>query len=142
MPSSLSEEEVAPTPLAAFPSASILLAEDDDVVRAATRQVLENAGYQVLAVCNGREGLAAYEAAPDSIDMAILDVVMPEMGGVELLEVLRARNINLPVLLLTGYADIPPSGMGIAPIAVLQKPMRSRDLLNKVHSLLESRQVA
>lgn len=142
MPSSVSEEDVAPTPVAAYPSATILLAEDDDVVRAATRQVLENAGYHVIAVCNGREGLTAYEAAPDTIDIAILDVVMPEMGGVELLEVLRARNIKLPVLLLTGYADIPPSGMGIAPIAVLQKPMRSRDLLNKLHLLLEPTRVA
>jgi DNA-binding response OmpR family regulator len=128
---------VIPEPVNPFPSATILLAEDDDVVRAATQQVLENAGYKVLAVANGKQGLNAFDANPSAIDLAILDVVMPEMGGIELLELLRGRNVVLPVLMLTGYADIPPAGSGSAPIALLQKPMRARDLLSKVNHLLK-----
>lgn len=129
--------EVIPEPVNPFPSATILLAEDDDVVRAATQQVLENAGYKVVAVANGKQGLNAFDANPSVIDLAILDVVMPEMGGIELLELLRGRNVVLPVLMLTGYADIPPAGSGSAPIALLQKPMRARDLLSKVNHLLK-----
>lgn len=125
-----------------FPSATILLAEDDDVVRAATQQVLENAGYKVVAVANGKLGIDAYDENPNAIDLAILDVVMPEMGGVELLEMLRGRNPLLPVLMLTGYADLPPSATGATPIGLLQKPMRARDLLNKVHRLLARVNVA
>lgn len=116
-------------------SATVLLAEDDALVRTATTQMLASAGYHVIAVANGKEGIEAYDRDPKAINIAVLDVVMPEMGGVELLEALRARDPGLPVLLLTGYAEV-NAGAGAAPVAMLQKPVRAKQLLDAIQRLL------
>jgi PAS domain S-box-containing protein len=129
--------EAVPVREAELAAATILLAEDEPLVRAATSQMLSNAGYSVVEAVHGAEGLQLFQRNPGAIDLAVLDVVMPEMGGVELLEALRGLKPSLPVVLLTGYAEIPPAGMGAAPVAMLQKPVRAKELLDKVSQLLE-----
>lgn len=81
----------------------ILLAEDEDRVRELGREVLESLGYRVLTAANGREALEVYRSA-ERVDLVVADMVMPEMGGKELMEELRKLDPHLKGLIITGYA--------------------------------------
>jgi PAS domain S-box-containing protein len=83
----------------------ILLVEDDDGVREFTEQVLSRAGYVVRSACNGVDALRQVRALDGAIDAVVTDVIMPEMGGRELAQRLRAHQPELPVLFMTGYTD-------------------------------------
>jgi CheY-like chemotaxis protein len=65
--------------------------------------MLESLGYRVVAASNGNEALALYERQKDEIALIITDMVMPEMGGIELLRELRTRNPVIKAIMLTGY---------------------------------------
>ncbi len=84
---------------------SILLVEDDDGVREFAEQVLSRAGYVVHSARNGVDALDQLRAFDAPIDVVVTDVIMPEMGGRELVQRLRALQPDLPVLFITGYAD-------------------------------------
>ena len=72
-------------------------------MRKALVESLETLNYQVLEATNGREALAVLEQHSDEIDLLLSDVVMPVMGGVELLHALREKELAIPVVLLTGH---------------------------------------
>src|SRR5262249_14388767 len=86
-------------PLAAAPGPStavkgtgtILLVEDEPALRTLAVESLKKIGYNVLAAGNGLEALAAFDRHPEKIDVVVADVVMPRMGGPELVEKLRSR---------------------------------------------------
>jgi two-component system, cell cycle sensor histidine kinase and response regulator CckA len=84
---------------------AVLLVEDDDGVRDFAREVLVRAGYHVRLARNGVDGLEQMRIHQDSIDVVVTDIVMPEMGGREMVEQLRRRCPQLPVLYITGYND-------------------------------------
>ena len=83
---------------------NILLVDDDDLILASVPSLLQILGHHVDAVDRGAKALAFLEAGPDP-DLVIMDVTMPDMGGVETLEHLRASKPLLPVLLSTGNVD-------------------------------------
>ena len=80
---------------------TLLLVEDAEKVRVAIERFLESLGYRVLTAANGREAVELFD--PEEVDLAITDVIMPTMGGEELLAALRSENAKLPVLAMTGY---------------------------------------
>ncbi|HZD57464.1 MAG TPA: ATP-binding protein, partial [Anaerolineales bacterium] len=82
---------------------TILLVEDDRVTREALLAMLEAHDYRVLVSSNGRDALQIYEQMRESIDLVVSDVVMPEMGGVELYRALRQRWPQVKMLLITGH---------------------------------------
>lgn len=82
-----------------------MLAEDEDVVRALSRQVLEACGYTVLEARDGAEALEILQRQGDEIDLLITDVVMPHLGGRELAERLAETHPRLPILFASGYTD-------------------------------------
>jgi CheY-like chemotaxis protein len=82
---------------------TILLVEDNETLREAGRELLESLGYRVLTAANGRQALAAYEVEGGA-DLVITDVVMPEMGGEELVRELTRSDPHLKALGITGYA--------------------------------------
>ncbi len=82
---------------------TILVAEDNDVVRSALAESLEMLNYRVLEAADGAEALALVEQRGDEIEMLLSDVVMPEMGGLALLRALRERGLTVPVVMLTGH---------------------------------------
>jgi two-component system, cell cycle sensor histidine kinase and response regulator CckA len=84
---------------------AVLLVEDDDGVRDFAREVLVRAGYHVRLARNGVDGLEQMRIHEDSVDVVVTDIVMPEMGGREMVEQLRRRRPKLPVLYITGYND-------------------------------------
>ena len=83
---------------------TILLVEDNDLVRDVSRGMLEVLGYRVLTASNGREALATYRPHADEVDLVLTDVVMPEMGCRELVAALKEIREDVRVIAATGYA--------------------------------------
>jgi two-component system cell cycle sensor histidine kinase/response regulator CckA len=102
----------------------VLLAEDDEVLRSTTSKLLARLGYEPVVAADGREALALLEREGGRIQLAILDVVMPELGGPAVAERAQERWPHLRYVFTSGYS---PSSLHLAhlrgvPIPVLQKP--------------------
>jgi PAS domain S-box-containing protein len=104
---------------------SILAVDDDSLVLANVTVMLEDLGHKVFAVGSGARAIEEIELMP-AIDVVITDQAMPVMTGLQLIEILRARRPGLPVILATGYAELPP-GLS-ASIGRLSKPFTQRAL--------------
>jgi two-component system cell cycle sensor histidine kinase/response regulator CckA len=111
----------------------ILLVEDDDGVREIARSTLEDAGYAVVAVRNGAEALATMT---NNIDLVVSDLVMPGIGGRDLVGRLRVSHPSVPVLYVSGHAaDGPPIMEGDTRVGFLAKPFTAAQLLASVRSV-------
>ena len=82
---------------------TILLVEDEDRLREVGHKMLESLGYRVLTATNGEEALEIYRSA-EGVDLVMTDLVMPEMGGLELVQSLRETDPHVKALAITGYA--------------------------------------
>ncbi|MCZ6783484.1 MAG: ATP-binding protein, partial [Proteobacteria bacterium] len=119
---------------------TVLLVEDDRMVRSRMENTLEANGYRVLSAENGEKALeTARRAHPTSIQLLLTDVMMPGVGGIELAAQLRQARPGLRVLFISGYAQ---DGIGEGALdertRLLQKPFTSRDLLMAVRGALEA----
>jgi len=86
-------------------SGLVLLIEDEESVRAVTRRLLESLGLQVETASDGVEGLQKFSERPEAFRLVIADMIMPQLGGEEVLEEIRARRSDLPVLLTSGFSE-------------------------------------
>jgi PAS domain S-box-containing protein len=122
---------------------TILLVEDEDLVRSLSRQVLEACGYSVIEAVDGVEALEVFEKMGRRIDLLITDVVMPRMGGPELAEHLLALAPELPILFASGYTDdaIVRHGVLKTNVNFIQKPFTIDDVTRKVRDLLDSKKI-
>jgi len=115
----------------------ILIADDDLVFRSLVSEVLTDAGYEISAHENGRLAWEALQA--EGADMAVLDINMPEMDGVELLGLIRAdaRFVNMPVLMLTirSFVEDQVSGYDHGADDYLTKPFANEVLVARVRVL-------
>jgi len=128
----------APDPLALGGNETILLVDDEDVVRGLVRRVLAERGYTVLEARNGSEALSVAERANGSIDLVVTDVVMPHLGGPEMVERLVQVRPDLKVLFISGYTGQATSFYGVQPgRAFLQKPFTPQALAEAVRSALD-----
>lgn len=82
---------------------SLLVADDDDLLRNLVKEVLEDEGYQVYAAADGQETVDIFWEHPE-IALVILDIMMPKMDGIEVLQEIRERT-DIPVLMLTALGD-------------------------------------
>jgi len=133
-----------PIPSAATPrsprgSETILLAEDEESVRALAREVLQRQGYRVLEARNGVDALALATQHAGPIHLLLTDLVMPEMDGHALARRLTSDRRELKVLIMSGYTDDTNLQRGIFDVraAFIPKPMRIETLLKKVRDVLE-----
>jgi len=117
---------------------TVLLVEDEEVVRDLAREILEMSGYRVVTANQGLDALRAYEAHAGRIDLLLTDVVMPVMGGRELAKRLTARQQDLKVLFVSGYADEVAFHEGLLETraAFLAKPFTPDELTKKVRGVL------
>ena len=83
--------------------AQVLVVDDDEAVREAALRCLERAGYEVCEAASGREAIAELERSPESVDLVLLDLTMPDLGGEETFLGLREIRPDLRVLLTSGY---------------------------------------
>jgi two-component system, cell cycle sensor histidine kinase and response regulator CckA len=120
-------------------SETILVIEDEDIVRNLACRGLRDHGYNVVEARNGAQGLRYIRENPGVVDLVISDVVMPEMGGRELGQSLAHLDADLPVLYMSGYTgdDVIQRGL-LAPGAPFQqKPFTPAGLAAKVRSMLD-----
>jgi len=119
---------------------TILLAEDDDLVRDLARTILEKAGYTVLEAVDGQEAVSVFQANP-SVDLLILDVIMPRLGGHDALDRIREIRPDIPALFSSGYSEnaIHTNFVLHKGLALVQKPYSADVLLRAVRKALDSR---
>ncbi len=117
---------------------TVLLVEDEELVRKVVSRILERAGYRVLVAASGAEALAMCARSPTPIDVLVTDVVMPGMGGRELADRVVERLPKLKILFMTGYTDDELLRRGILDQgrAVIVKPFSPRDLLRRLREVL------
>ena len=119
---------------------TVLVVEDEAGVRRLVRLALERQGYKLLVASSGREAVALVEQHAGPIDLLLTDLVMPEMSGSELAEILRARLPGLAVLLMSGYVqdDFVRHGVVTEEVTLLHKPFTLADLAAKVRETLDA----
>ena len=121
----------------------ILVVDDDELASKAVVQLLTRRGFTMLTAPNGREALRVLGERP--VDVLVLDVMMPEMTGLEVCHVLRAdaRFRDLPVILLTGCDDFETraAGMKLGVSEFLCKPFAPHELMERINNQLDARQI-
>jgi PAS domain S-box-containing protein len=119
------------------PHRGVLLVEDNAGVRSFAAEVLSQAGYDVRSARHGVEALELMRKYESSIDVVVTDVVMPEMGGRPLVEQLRKRRPQLPVLYITAYTDDASmiDELKATGARLLEKPFTASQLAEAVASL-------
>ena len=118
---------------------TILLVEDDAAVRVLARQALERQGYRILEAAGGRAAIRIAQTCPQPIDLLITDVVMPDLGGRELAEILVAQRPQLKVLFVSGYTEdaLLRRGIAQATTAYLPKPFTLPALARRTREMLD-----
>jgi CheY-like chemotaxis protein len=117
---------------------TILLVEDEEIVAEIGLQMLERLGYRALVAQSGADALALFSRHQDEIDLVILDMIMPSMGGGVIFDRLRALKPEIPVLLSSGYSlngqalDILKRGCR----GFIQKPFNIEQLQQKILEIL------
>jgi two-component system cell cycle sensor histidine kinase/response regulator CckA len=118
---------------------TILIVEDEEMVRGLASRSLREHGYTVLEARHGADALRQLESRPSGVDLVITDVVMPEMGGRELGRRLKALRPSMPVLFMSGYtgADVIHRGLMDPDAPFQQKPFGPDGLARKVREMLD-----
>jgi FixJ family two-component response regulator len=117
---------------------SVCLVDDDAAVRNAFKLLMKSAGINLMTFSSAQEYLAGFE--PKNVGCIILDVRMPGMSGLELQEILKQRRVNIPVIILTGHADVHLAVQAVKTGAfdVLEKPFNHDLLLERIHKSFET----
>lgn len=119
-------------------SETILLAEDEDAVRALLRETLTKVGYDVLLAARPSQAVRLCEQHKGEIELLLTDVVMPEMSGRDLAEHIQGLHPRVKVLYMSGYTDnaVVHHGMLDSGMAFLQKPFTPEGLLRRIREVL------
>jgi signal transduction histidine kinase/ActR/RegA family two-component response regulator len=144
-PVSGQETDVAAVPaqLTTRGRGTVLVVDDEDLVRRTARLVLTSAGYEVVTATDGAGALTAYEAMPGQIDAVLLDMTMPVMSGEETLTRLLARWPQAAVIVTSGYGEQEAQRrLGNRAIGFLQKPFTAAQLARKISEVLKPSRAA
>jgi len=138
---SAAQAELQPPSDAAARGERLLLVEDNDAVRELMCRVLESSGYALVEAASPREALELAATMKEPIDLLVTDVVMPEMNGRQLSNLLREERPDLPVLYISGYTDEVMISRGLLPpgTAFLQKPFSVDQLHHALREILDGR---
>jgi CheY-like chemotaxis protein len=129
-------------PLAVSPgSGTVLVVDDEHMVRGLARKVLEKAGFEVLTAAGGAEAIDILRQHPRPVDLVLLDMTMPSMAGSDVFQAMRKIDPGLRVILSSGYSEEEATHrFGERDLAgFLQKPYHPKDLLQKVGAAIGPR---
>ena len=112
----------------------ILVADDDADILKLVSMILEQAGYRTVRVSNGKQALEKVRLMPGRFRLAILDLIMPELGGHEAAREILGLESGIALLFISGYV---PETADLLPGQLLRKPFTSKQLLEAVHALLK-----
>jgi PAS domain S-box-containing protein len=128
---------------ALYGSETILLAEDEPLVRVLARTILEQHGYRVLDATDCHEALSAAERHSGAIDLLVTDLVMPDMNGYQLAEQLAVSRPEMKVLFMSGYSEdaIDNQPAGRDRVNFVPKPFTPIVLVRKVRQVLDARSI-
>lgn len=119
----------------------ILIVEDNESVRNFIQSKLSKLGFKVFAAANGKDALRTFENQLNEIKLVITDLIMPEMGGMELSRILKSKNPSIKIIALSGY----PIGLGkedmlqAGIVEYIQKPFQGQTLIRSVCKALEKK---
>ncbi len=118
---------------------TILLAEDEELVRFFLAKTLERAGYRLITAEDGEEGLRKFEENRDNVSLVISDMVMPKKNGLEMYDEISGIKPGTKVLFISGYSTdmIKVKGEAEENIDFITKPFVKKDLLDKVRKILD-----
>jgi CheY-like chemotaxis protein len=117
---------------------TILLVEDDEDVRAVVGEILRSHGYTVLETHDGDQALQLSAVHEGVIHLVVTDLVMPHMGGRELIDRMMPRRPDVRVLFVSGYADDTITDYDALGAGFLEKPFAAPDLVRKVREVLDT----
>jgi len=119
-------------------SPTVLLVDDDEMLREIGKSILEAININVITAINGVEALTLFQQHQDNIDMVLLDLTMPKMGGEECFKRLRALAPELEVLICSGYigAEVKALFYTDNRIDFIQKPYQPEAIQDKVKNIL------
>ena len=114
------------------------MVDDEDPVRIVVSKAVTRLGFTSNSASSGREALALFEADPALYSLAIVDVKMAGMGGIEVMEKLRVRRPDLPIILMSGYnkCEVPSEPGPFAKTGFLHKPFRLEALTSEIRAVL------
>lgn len=126
-------------------SETVLLVDDEEVVRRVAEGILKHHGYNILTAADGEEALEVYAANRDDVKLVLLDLTMPKLSGQDTLAALRVAYGNIPVVVCSGYlVDLEgfENETGHRPTAAIQKPYNVKDLARKVREIIDEATLA
>ncbi|MHB8520159.1 MAG: CHASE domain-containing protein [Limisphaerales bacterium] len=117
---------------------TVMVVDDEEPVRAVAAHMMASFGFRVIAASDGREALAKFQAPGEPIRLVLLDLTMPQMDGEETFLALRRLRQDLPIVLMSGYAEEDVAGRfaGKGLAGFLSKPFKPETLREKIHTAL------
>jgi CheY-like chemotaxis protein len=120
------------------PMETVLVVDDAEQIRKMVCSMLSFSGYKCVEAADGTEALDIVKDAPDSVDLILTDIVMPEMGGPELARQVAMLRPDLPIVFMSGYSDDPVvRTLEHSPALFLPKPFTAAALTEKVRAALD-----
>ena len=120
---------------------TVLVVEDEELMRSMITEALTMLGYEVLAAANGKEALVLGKNHPGTIDVLVTDVVMDEMSGAQVADEIVASRPATKVIFISGFPDGPmaPGGELKPGTVLLQKPFTIKALAAKIREVLDQK---
>jgi two-component system cell cycle sensor histidine kinase/response regulator CckA len=118
---------------------TILLVEDEEKLRELVEGVLASNGFNVITACNGKDGLRkVQEENLKDIDLILTDVIMPQMSGKQMADLLKPILPHAKILFMSGYTDdaLAPHGVLEQDIELIEKPFLVKNLVARIRELL------
>jgi DNA-binding response OmpR family regulator len=115
---------------------TILIAEDESMIRGLIVDALTEAGYTVIEASNGTEALALLDR-PDHVTLIVTDINMPGLNGIDMARAVRRDKPDLPILFASARGDLLGDSDLARPYNVISKPFRLDELVRRVQALLE-----
>ncbi len=118
-------------------SYTILIAEDDERTRTALINSLKASGYQVIAATDGEEALKYFQTSTETIDLVVLDVLMPRLDGFQVCQTIRAIS-DVPIIMATvlGSSSDRVTGLELGANDYIVKPFSTKELIARIRSIL------